>query len=140
MKILGAGIEWLRPKATTAVKIVNIIKDFVESDTAGAIVAFTPTKVDDVLLAKMRTSLPQIAFQLQVTGMVLESGTPDQVIAALIKFLQQQNKEVRAMFYLQLAAKLTEAFADGQIDRVEAAAISQIIYREVKEARSNGRL
>lgn len=139
-KILGAGIEWLRPKASTAVKIVNVIKDFIESDTAGAIVAFTPTKVDDTLLQKMREYLPKIAFKLQVTEMILDSGNPDQVIASLIKYLQQQNKDVRAMFYVQLAAKLTEAFADGQIDNVEALAISQMIYKEIKEVQANGKL
>ena len=135
-KVFAGAIEWLRPKATTAVKIVEIIKNLVESDTAGAIVAFTPTKVDDVLLIKMRQLLPAIISRLQVTGMILDKRDPDKMIASLIDYLRQQNLDVRAMFYVQLAAKITEALADGEIDRVEALAISQMIYLEIKSSKS----
>lgn len=139
-KILGGAIEWLRPQASTAVKIVNLIKEAVESDTAGVVVAFTPFKWDDYLLLMARKYLPEIVTRLQVTGMILESGDPDLVIASLIKYLQQQNKDVKSMFYVQLAAEVTKAMADGQIDKGEAIAISQMIYKEIKEGQSNGRL
>lgn len=131
-RAFGNAIDWIRPKAKDAIHIVNSIKSFVESDTAGVIVAFTPTGIDDALLAKMRQYLPKIAMQLQVTDMILDSGSPDQVIASLIEYLKKQNLDVRSMFYVQLAAKLTEAFADGKIDRSEALAITQMIYREIK--------
>jgi hypothetical protein len=131
-RAFGNAIDWIRPKAKDAIHIVNVIKSFVESDTAGVIVAFTPTRIDDALLAKMRQYLPKIAMQLQVTDMILDSGSPDQVIASLVEYLKKQNLDVRSMFYVQLAAKLTEAFADGQIDRSEALAITQMIYREIK--------
>jgi hypothetical protein len=131
-RAFGNAFEWLRPKAKEAIHIVNILKSFVDSNTAGVIVAFTPTRIDDILLAKMRQHLPNIVLQLQVTNMILDSGSPDQVIAALIEYLRRQNVEVRSMFYVHLAAKLTEAFADGKIDRGEAIAITQMMYREIK--------
>lgn len=131
-RAFGNAIKWLRPKAKDAIHIVNVLKSFIESDTAGVVVAFTPTRIDDILLAKMRLFLPKIAFQLQVTDMVLSGANPDEVIDNLIKYLQKQNLDVRTMFYVQLAAKLTEAFADGEIDSSEAIAISQMIYKELK--------
>lgn len=131
-RILGGAIEWLRPKANTAIKIVDLIKEAVESDTAGAVVAFTPFKWDDVLLATARKILPSVITKLQVTGMILNSDNPDTAIASLITFLKAQNKDVRSMFYVQLAAKITEAYADGKVDNSEIIAITQMLYKEVK--------
>lgn len=132
-KLWNNTINWIRPKATTAVKIVNILKDVIESGVVINFVSKTKNKYDDAALVLLRQYLPAIAEKMLIAEKILESGkTNDEILQSLIDYLQDKHPEARIKFYAELAARLTQALADNKITFAEAMSISQFIYAEFK--------
>jgi len=126
-------IEFVKPKAKTAVNVVNTLKNIVESQIVISFVNKTKNKVDDSALAILRQYLPSIAEKMLIAEKVLESGkTNDEILQALVEYLQDKHPEARIKFYAELAARITEALSDGKITFAEAMSISQFVYSEFK--------
>ena len=135
-KSVDGALKFLRPKAETAIAIVNAVKATVENPLVGYVVSLTPTKADDAVLLALNTCLPKIAEEMLVAERVLKAGnTPEAITNALIDFLRSKSKEARAKFWVELQAKLTVALADGKISLEEAIAIGQLMYKEIAESK-----
>lgn len=127
-------IKWIKPKASTAITIVNAVKYAVESGVVSNFVKSTKTKVDDVAYAAILQWLPKISEQMLIAEKILEAGkTDEEIYQALISYLQDKNPEARIKFYAELAARITQALSDDKITFGEALAISQFVYAEFKK-------
>lgn len=129
--------RWLTGKAKksaeAAVKIVDVLKGYVDSGFAGTIVNIIPGNLDNEILQKLRTIMPVIAVELSEANELLKkSGSPQEVIAAYVKYLQKVAPSVRAADYQELAGKLTQYLEDGHISFEEAVDLSQETYRVLK--------
>ena len=131
-KVFSSTIAFIKPKAEIAVKVVNVIKEIVESPIVGAIVNYTKTGVDDKILARVKEILNVIAPKLIVAQILQENKTNSEIILDLIDYLKSQNSKIRTSVYVMLAAELTKALADGKITTGEAISISQIVYEEIQ--------
>ena len=131
-RVFDKAIEFIRPKAEIAVKIVNVIKAVVESPIVGAIVSFTKTDIDDKILARVKEVINRIAPQMIVTKILQNNKSHSEIILDLIEYLKSQNSKIQASVYVMLAAEITKALADDKVTFEEAVAISQIVYKEIK--------
>jgi uncharacterized membrane protein YukC len=85
------------------IKIVNVIKNAVESKEAQYIVDFTKTKVDDKLLAWLKISLPFLLKRLNLTDDTITMQTS---VREAVKSLKQVKKKDRGTYYQAIASNL----------------------------------
>lgn len=131
-KVFKSGIDFLKPKAECAVKVVNVIKDVIESPFADVLVNLTKTDIDNGLLKKLRIILPKVVFTLLTVDVIVNAGSTDEeIIQALVEYLRKQNNTLRAAYYTALAAKIHESLEDGKISFGEAVSITQIVYQSI---------
>lgn len=126
-------INWVKPKASTAVAIVNALKNAVESQVVISFVSNSKNKYDDAILATLRQYLPAVSEKMLIVEKVISSGkSSNEILQALVEYLQDKHPEARIKFYAELAARLTQALADNKITFAEALSISQFVYAEFK--------
>lgn len=131
-KTASGAVAWLRPRAETAIKVVNAVKELVENPLVGDIVNLTPFKGDDAVLQTLKDYLPKVAEPMLVAERVLQAGNhPDVIMATLLDYLRSKSKEARVKFWVELQAQLTVVLADGKVSLQEAIAIGQLVYKEV---------
>ncbi len=132
------GKESRNKLAIAAIDIVNAIKKVADNPALDLITALTKTKVDDVILAKIRKVLPIISEQLlRQHGKVSNSSkniTADEIMHLLIRLINdyKDSKDNRTNLLSALAAKILQELTDGSIDYFEAKAQTQKLYRELK--------
>lgn len=131
-KAVKVSVDWVRPKAVTAATVVNTVKDIVESPVTSAIVAITPTSVDDVVLKAAKAILPQVAEGMLVAENILQPGTSAAtIVSTLVAYLRTKSKPARAKWWTELQAQLTVALADNKISLSESISIGQLVYQEI---------
>jgi hypothetical protein len=126
----GKTFEFLAKNSGVAVIITDKLKQAVESHHADTAVDIIPGDFDNRLLKVLRKTVPVVAFKLALTHkIVTENDTNSDVIAAVIKYLQENNPQASTSFYVMFAAELNLALADGKINIAEAIFLTQMAYR-----------
>lgn len=137
-KIVGwYSITWdvLRDNSGVAVKVVDSLKNAVESPVADIVTAIIPSDVDDKIKAKLEAVLPVVAEKLAIAyGIIQISDKNTDSVAALIGYLKTINKDARVDFWIRLSGELNVALADGKISLSEAISIAQFVYSEKKKS------
>lgn len=130
-KVKGA-IEWIKPKASVAVTVINALKETIESPLADFAVSLTRTQLDDKLLVIARTGLAKASEEMMLAeGIVTGSTEAVDIENHIIDYLRSKSKEARAKWYVELQGKLTVYLADGHISLQEGIALGQMIYKEL---------
>jgi len=133
-KLFSDGFGFLRNNSIIAVKVVNIIKDLVESPLAPIVVDWTKTEVDDVLLPKVKEKVGDIAAKIAITHGILQANDDtSNALEKIVEYLRTINKDARVDYWLVISGKINEALADGKITFAEGIALSQLVYLEDKK-------
>lgn len=136
-KLTGKAFAALRDNAALSVAVTNRLRALVESKTAGTIVQLIPGDRDDAALEVLRKVLPAVSEKLAlIFGAVEAHDKNADAVAAIIAKLQDLEPDLRGSFYLAFSAELNAALSDDKISLAEAAALAQMLYVEIKNARS----
>ena len=135
-KLWGNMLAFLVERGDVAVRITNIVKDVIEHPTISFAVAMTPTKKDDVLLAKAKLLVPKIALQVGLAMNMIKAvdAAENELQAAsrVIDYARQYiNEDGKGMFYREFGGKVAEYLADGELDAAEAVALVQLVFKKV---------
>lgn len=117
--------------AKIAVKVVAMIKSAIESPVAGVIVDLTPFDFDNKLRDLVMKYTHDVSKGILVAEGVIGTTNTADAILTLVHFLQTKTSTARAKFYVDLAARLTDALSDGELSHAEAVAISQVVFEEL---------
>lgn len=132
----GNAFDALRANASLAVLVTDRLKIIVESDTAAVVADLIPGKMDDVALATLRQVLPVVTKKLAVIFGALQANSKNaDAVEVVIAKLRTLAPSMRGAFYLAFSAELNAALSDGKISLAEAAALAQMVYAEMREAR-----
>lgn len=136
-KLTGKAFALLRDNAALAVEVTARLKAIVESGAAATAVQLIPGNADDAALATLKKVLPIVADKLAlVFGAVNDNAKNADAVEAIINRLKELEPSLRGSFYLAFSAELNAALSDGKINLAEAAALAQMIYAEMKEAKA----
>lgn len=135
-KVFGHILDFILDNGDVAIKVTDIVKDVVNNPLIDWGVALTPTKSDDVLLAKAKKLVPVVSVKLAVVmGLAKEadlSGDPNKVAGKVFEMVREVlPEEGHAVFYRELSGMIGEALADGKITRGELIAILQLKYHKL---------
>lgn len=117
--------------AEIAIGVVDQIKSIVDSPEADVLVAITKTPVDNIGLEMAR----YVLSRYRIIPDLYRAENPTSAMSIIVEFLRSHNKDQKAIYYTDIAAKIMEAYADGKITRHEAIAITQMTYQKLKEAK-----
>jgi spermidine/putrescine-binding protein len=133
-KIIGTAFDALKEQSHLAVKITDALKSAVESPIADIVVNLIPGDVDDKILAKLKIIIGPIAEKTAlIHGILQESETNSDVVAAVIAKLKEMKPELRANFWVTFSAQLNLALADGKISLAEAYILAQLAFLESRK-------
>lgn len=132
-KLFSDGFGFLRNNSEIAVKVVNIIKDIVESPLAPIVVDWTKTEVDDALLPVVKEKVNEVAIKIGIAHGILQVDADNSdALEKLIDYIRGFNEDLRIDFWLRLSGEFNMALADGKITFAEAVALAQFVYVETK--------
>lgn len=132
----GSALSFLISRGEVAVKATDIVKQVIENPLVNWAVLLTPTKADDVLLAKAKVLIPKlgvkVAMAMGILNQVNESETTEQAFGKVLEYVSQSlPMEGRAIFYRELSGQLAESLSDGKVSTAEAVALVQLIFKKV---------
>jgi hypothetical protein len=113
-----------------AIKIVEQIKNIVNSPILPFITAAIPGTFDDVLVEKVKEILPRALALLQIGECIKTTSTNDEVFQCVIAKLKGLNPDAQNAFYLNLAAMISTDLSDGHLTWSEAVILVQYTYNE----------
>lgn len=117
---------------TPSVEIVEAIDRAVNSSVTPLITALIPGHWDDIIVAKVKTALPQVLKVLKISEECLKLEAADEIIACAIKNLKTYDKDGRAANYHNIAALLSVYISDHKITWREAVHLAEEIYQKRK--------
>lgn len=112
-----------------AIKVVEKIKDFMNSNAVPLITALIPGDVDDKIAARIIKELPGVLIKLQLSSECAKKGTADEVIQCAIAALNKYDPEAKIEKYKAIASMLSNALADGKIDSEERTHLIEHLYQ-----------
>lgn len=121
-----------------AVKLVQKIKEIVESPVTGAVVKATPFLWDDIGLDFAKKYLPKALEQITIAhGIVIAAKDEQEFVEKVMEYIKELTPNARKYWYVNIAAEVTYMAADGKLEFHEAVRLSQkifaIIYRKEDE-------
>lgn len=149
MKILKALNQWIGRLFTKhkenltniferAVMITEVVKHIVSTPLLDAATALTPFTHDEKALAALRQALPYVSDLLGIADGAINSDTPTEELLKLIsEVLEKRGAQFKKLFYRELSAALAYAMNDGKLSAWELFTLTQLIYREIKDANEN---
>lgn len=125
------GKEDLQDKTDKVLRIVGIVKTYVNSPLADAVVQFTPTEEDNKLLAEFREVLNRVVVELGIVadGVVYEN--PQELLKLLRGYLVQLSATSQKG-YLQIIAATLIKLLESEITTTEANLIISAAYYQQK--------
>ena len=138
-KVFGGLLNFILDRGEVAIKVTNIVKDVVNDSAINWVVALTPTKADDVLVAKAKRLVPEIAVKLAVAMSIADKGVleKDPLVVSGKIFELVRNvlpEEGKSIFYRELSGLIAEVLADGVVtkdERGKIVALLQLRYHKV---------
>lgn len=135
-KLTGKTFALLRDNAALAVEVTARLKAIVESNAAATAVQLIPGNADDVALAALKSVLPMVSQKLSVVfGVLGETDRNADAVEAIVIKLRELSPSLRGSIYLAFSAELNAALSDGKLSLAEAAALAQMVYTEMKDAK-----
>jgi hypothetical protein len=132
-KMFLDAFDLLKAQSIIVVNITDLLKSAVESDTVKFLVENTPTKIDDIVLEKLKIVIPMVAFKLAVMhGILQTSDNSSEAIDKLITHLKGLNPGARVSFWVMFSGELNMVLSDGKINLAESFMITQLVYNELK--------
>jgi hypothetical protein len=125
--LFGKGKKLVEKAITPAIKVVNILKEIVESPITDAIVKLTPISTDDAALSIAKSILPKALLELEIIQ-GLHGKTNSEIVATIVNEVRQFTPDSRAQFYEDLAVKISDYLSDGKVDAQELADLVKYIY------------
>jgi hypothetical protein len=136
-KLTGKAFAILRDNAGLAVEVTAKLKEIVEGKAAATVVSLVPGDKDDAALELLKKVLPVVSEKMAlVFGAIKDNDKNADAVAAIVDKLRELSPDLRGSFYLAFSAELNAALSDGQISLAEAAALAQMLYVEVKNAKA----
>jgi hypothetical protein len=99
----------------TGVAITERIKAFIGSPVADVVTALIPGQADDAVVAALRTALPELLTQLQLTENCINSTDDNVKVHCGLQTLSTLPNEVKNSFLHSLSILLAQVAADGKI-------------------------
>jgi len=126
--------KFLKENSAIAVKVTQILKTSVESPLADIAVTLIPGEVDNEVLYRLRKIIPEVANKVAIAAGIYEAAKANnEAVTAIVNYLKGLNPEGRTKFWVDFAAELNLALADGKITYTEAVILSQMAYKELFE-------
>lgn len=119
-----------------SVKVVNIIKDVINSPVLNLAVALTPTQKDDAVLRKAKVlateAVATLGFAMGIVSYINAGEDPKLVAKWVSEYLKDNATDSqKAIFYRELAGLILEALMDdGKISTGEYVAIGQFLFKK----------
>ena len=136
IKAFGALLDFLVKNGEVAIKATNTVKEIINNPAMDWVVALTPTKADDKILAKAKKIIPELSVKVALAMNIISiaESEEDETIAfsKVLAFVSDQlPEEGKAIFYRELSGLVAEALSDGNISGGEAIAIVQLIFKKI---------
>ncbi len=118
-KVFGGFLEILVDRGQIAIKVTNIVKDFIENPAVDLVVALTPNKKDDVLLARAKVLVPKILVQIGMAMAIVQKAEaesdPEVAYSVVLSYISTKLPEDgKAIFYRELSGRVAQALSDGR--------------------------
>ena len=136
LKFWGKLFGLLLKHGHVAITVTGLFKDLVRNPLLDAVVLFTPTPLDDALLAKAKILAPKIAFKvalaLNIAEDLNESESEMEAISKIALYISEHiGSDVEGIFYRELSAQIGVALSDGVVSTAEIMAIIQLIFKKI---------
>lgn len=132
VKQLYRQFELFKEHGRTAVKVTSMLKLAVESPVGDIIVSLIPGDLDNQLYYRLQKIIPEVANKVAIASGIYEAAkNNNEAIAAIAEYMKGLVPEGRAKFYVEFAAQVNIALADGEISFPEAVALTQSLYIEI---------
>ena len=136
LSVFGGLMDFLVRNGDIAVKVTNTVKEVINNPAIDWVVALTPSKTDDRILAKAKQIVPEVAVKIGLAMNIIKvaEAEKDQAVAfsKVLAFVSTQlPDEGKAIFYRELSGKIAEALSDGKISGAEAVAIAQLVFKKI---------
>lgn len=135
--LLGDLLPSLLRNGDAAIRVVNIVKEVIESPALNVTVALTPTKKDNIALVKAKAVTTALIVKLGLAMGLVDTITAGQDnVKNVAKWITERLKESssdsqRAVFYRELAGLVLESLMDdGKITLGEYVAIAQFLFKK----------
>jgi hypothetical protein len=135
-KVFGGFLEILVDRGQIAIKVTNIVKDFIENPAVDLVVALTPNKKDDVLLARAKVLVPKILVQIGMAMAIVQKAEaesdPEVAYSVVLSYISTKLPEDgKAIFYRELSGRVAQALSDGNISTAESIVLVQLIFKNL---------
>jgi len=119
-----------------AIKVTNIVKDFIENPAVDLVVALTPNKKDDVLLARAKVLVPKILVQIGMAMAIVQKAEaesdPEVAYSVVLSYISTKLPEDgKAIFYRELSGRVAQALSDGNMSVAESIGLVQLIFKKL---------
>jgi hypothetical protein len=136
MNAWGNLFGFLVSKADVAIKLTDIVKSVIDNPATGYAVAWTPTRLDDKLLADAKLILPKITVQLGIAMNLVNAidaeKDPEKMAGLVFAFVSEKlPNDGKAIFYRELSGKIALALSDGKFSTGEIIALVQLVYNKL---------
>jgi hypothetical protein len=112
------------------VTVTENIKTFTDSPAADVLTALIPGNVDDVVIARLRTALPQLLTELKLTDQCASDTTINALTQCGIKELQSLSTETKKPFLHSLSILLAQVAADGKLTWEDGVYLLEWYYQQ----------
>jgi len=135
-KVFGGFLEILVDRGQIAIKVTNIVKDFIENPAVDLVVALTPNKKDDVLLARAKVLVPKILVQIGMAMAIVQKAEaesdPEVAYSVVLSYISTKLPEDgKAIFYRELSGRIAQALSDGNMSVAESIGLVQLIFKKL---------
>ena len=135
-KVFGGFLEILVDRGQIAIKVTNIVKDFIENPAVDLVVALTPNKKDDVLLARAKVLVPKILIQIGMAMAIVQKAEaesdPEVAYSVVLSYISTKLPEDgKAIFYRELSGRIAQALSDGNMSVAESIGLVQLIFKKL---------
>jgi len=135
-KVFGGFLEILVDRGQIAIKVTNIVKDFIENPAVDLVVALTPNKKDDVLLARAKVLVPKILVQIGMAMAIVQKAEaesdPEVSYSVVLSYISTKLPEDgKAIFYRELSGRIAQALSDGNMSVAESIGLVQLIFKKL---------
>jgi hypothetical protein len=100
------------------------------------VVALTPNKKDDVLLARAKVLVPKILVQIGMAMAIVQKAEaesdPEVAYSVVLSYISTKLPEDgKAIFYRELSGRIAQALSDGNISTAESIGLVQLIFKKL---------
>lgn len=127
----------LEQPAEVAVKIVNVIKEYINNPAIDFLTRLTSTVNDDKIVALVRDYFPIVLKNLLIGEGIIKDvaqGNLNSLLRVLADFLNKLTAENRGKWWADLAALILPIITQTAIDKPTAYVLTQGVYLKAQAA------